>query len=199
MGRQNSPNYIFGIIIGKSILTSSSWIHGYMEDGTLYWPWLKVYMESCTQHPVLTGFYSWWCQKWAFRCHPTIPGEWHEHHERYHIESPAMAFATGRLDTALVSNESVLMWGYPCWWAHTQPPFLPPYLLHILPLTNHMKGQGKRLTDIPRRDHLIYLIIKSTHSPLGYPWTDIYMEHRYSPTFAMLKGPSTYLSLRPYH
>lgn len=36
MGRKNTPNYTFGVIIGKSILNSNSQIHGYMEDSTLY-------------------------------------------------------------------------------------------------------------------------------------------------------------------
>lgn len=58
MGRKNTPNYTFGVIIGKSILNSNSQIHGYMEDSTLYWTWFKVFTESCTQHHHLLGFYS---------------------------------------------------------------------------------------------------------------------------------------------
>ena len=54
--------------------------------------------------------------------------------------------------------------------------------------------KGNRLTDTLRSYHLILLIFKSTHLPVWYPLVDLYMEHKYPPTSAMLKGLSTYLS-----
>lgn len=68
MERKNSPKCVFGIIVGKSILTASPWLlpAWFPELGKMVpyiGHWFEVYAASFREHPGLKGFASCWYQK----------------------------------------------------------------------------------------------------------------------------------------